>query len=323
MKVVRSVRAAYQLQLEINERLQERCRAIIKPGLEPRWHYEDRVKGEESFALKLETGRFKPEALEDFFACTIVVENADSIKRALKQINKVCIVMERRPRVDQKTHKGPEQFPFDDLRLYVKFKPDPALPPKDTDELIFEVQIKTYLQHAWAIATHDLIYKFDDVSWAQQRIAYQTKAVLESAETAISSSKELAKGPTIAKEDRATEKLKKIISFIKQTWKTEQLPADITRMAKTLLSFTEATNLSVREIEGCLKAETGAGRGTKIQNLPPYLVIIQSLLTSNNVKFKTFLSTEDSANKFKVLMTTEITTPPGYPSIVEAKVIRC
>ena len=51
--------------------------------------------------------------------------------------------------------------------------------------MIFEVQIKTILQHAWSIATHDLIYKTDTVSWPKERIAFQVKAMLEHAEIAI------------------------------------------------------------------------------------------------------------------------------------------
>ena len=323
MKIVRSIRAAYEAQHELNTLLQEKFESIIENGIESKWHYEGRLKSLDSFALKLETGRFNPVAMEDFFACTIVVENADSIQRAEKVVKDKCQIIARRPKYDKQTFKSPDQFPFDDLRLYVKLKEDPALPPEATNDILFEVQIKTFLQHAWAIATHDLIYKADEVSWAQQRIAYQTKAVLESAETAISSSLELSKGTTIDKEDRKTEKLKKTIQLIKNHWKPHLLPEDLIRLARTILDFTEATGISLTDIETCLRVETSAGRGTHLMNLPPYLVIIQSLLTSQNRKFKNFITNSDASNHFKVLITDEVTIPANFPTISNEKIIRC
>ena len=52
-----------------------------------RWHYESRVKNLESFALKVESGRYDdPNQVEDFFACTIVAENLDSMSKAEKLV---------------------------------------------------------------------------------------------------------------------------------------------------------------------------------------------------------------------------------------------
>ena len=122
-------------------------------------------------------GRFEePAALEDFFACTVVVANTSELNQAEEMIRKNFKLRERRPKGKKTTHKTPAAFPFDDLRLYVTVRDDPPMPPTDLSGIAFEVQIKTFLQHAWAIATHDLVFKSDEVDWGKQRIAYQCQS---------------------------------------------------------------------------------------------------------------------------------------------------
>src|SRR5207247_360952 len=111
--------------------------------------------------------------------------NSTEIDQAEALIRENFTVNERRPRQRDRTHKAPHAFPFDDLRLYVRVPNTPASPPTDLVGILFEVQIKTFLQHAWSIATHDLLYKADDANWNKERIAYQIKAMLEHAEISI------------------------------------------------------------------------------------------------------------------------------------------
>ena len=186
MKVPASVRALFEAQRDANDKLREAVKDLLKPRLQPYWHYVDRVKTEESFALKIESGRFgDPARLEDFFACTIVVRNHSEIPEAEKLVLEIFSLHERRPPSSVLTKKYSSSFAFDDLRLYVKYIEDPALPPKGLKDIPFEVQVKTFLQHAWSIATHDLIYKTDSVSWPKERIAFQVRAMLEHVEISI------------------------------------------------------------------------------------------------------------------------------------------
>jgi ppGpp synthetase/RelA/SpoT-type nucleotidyltranferase len=104
-------------------------------------------------------------------------------------------------------------FRLIDLRLYVTLPDSPALPPTDLSDVVFEVQIKTFLQHAWSIATHDLLYKTDAVNWSKERIAYQIKARREHAEISIQEAEDLATSAALAKEDRKTVRVKKGISL--------------------------------------------------------------------------------------------------------------
>src|ERR1039458_7003995 len=171
MKIPASIRRLHEDQKAVNDRLKSVVDERMAGLKKPRWHYESRVKELPSFALKIESGRFqKPEALEDFFACTLVVSNATEIAEAERLVGDHFTVQYRRPKQIDKTHKPSNSFPFDDLRVYAVLREGPAIPPTDLAGIAFEVQIKTFLQHAWSIATHDLLYKSDDVNWSKERI---------------------------------------------------------------------------------------------------------------------------------------------------------
>src|SRR5579871_6722598 len=98
MKIPASVRALFG---ELSPRyaaLKALVDALIMSQKERRWHYESRIKTEQSFALKLETGReLNPAKPEDFFACTIVVENQTRVRDAEEFARRLFTVVARRP----------------------------------------------------------------------------------------------------------------------------------------------------------------------------------------------------------------------------------
>jgi ppGpp synthetase/RelA/SpoT-type nucleotidyltranferase len=205
MKIPASIRNAYDDQKTRYQRLKEQVDTAVAGFRRPRWHYESRIKTLQSYALKLETGRVRdPYGLEDLFACTLVVANLAEIDEAERLVLQVFELQERRPKEPNYTHKRPDAFPFDDLRLYVAVPLDAAVPPKGIEGVRFEFQVKTFLQHAWSIATHDLVYKTDDVSWSKERIAYQTKAMLEHAEVSIQEAERLSDSGALMKQDKET-----------------------------------------------------------------------------------------------------------------------
>lgn len=183
MKIISSLSKCYQEQLELNKKLEERVTDVVMRNKEDRWYYFCRIKEDVSYALKIETARVNnPDKLKDFFACTIVVENSTQITKAKNVLDRCFNIISQKPTTDDSTHKPPYSFPYDNLRLYVKLKPDDGMPPEHPSNILsdiqFEIQIKTFLQHAWDIATHDLLYKGNSISWAEQRVAYQIKAML-------------------------------------------------------------------------------------------------------------------------------------------------
>ena len=311
MKIVKSVQELYNTHLAYFEIIKQKVDDLIKSNKNERWHYESRIKQIESFTMKVEMGRFdKNEILEDFFASTIVVKNLNEIAVAENFISRFFNIRFKRPSSRNFTHKDSFSFPFDDLRLYVSIK------DLDTGEFapfmydyIFEIQVKTFLQHAWSIATHDLIYKSDKINWAKERIAYQVKASLEQAEVTISGVEELSKINELAKDNKEVQKVNKVINLILNHWKPEDLPSDRRRLAQNITGFIDAIGIDLRELNEILELEKVNGRGTLTRNLSPFLIVVQSVFNTKPEKIKQYLQNENNKSKQKILITSEMTVP--------------
>lgn len=276
---------------------------------ELRWHYESRIKEIESYALKIETGRFSdPSNLEDFFACTWVVPNAKEIEIAEQKIRKHFKLSHRRPEQENSTSKRPDSFPFDDLRLYVSVEDDPASPPFVFSGIVFEVQIKTFLQHAWSIAVHDLIYKSDEASWSKQRLAYQVKAMLEHAELSIQAADILAQSSALSKTDQRTRDLTDMITLMKGQWEEELLPTDIRRLAENTLGLTSALKMKIKQLAKILQEEKDYWTGSFPSNLSPYSIVVQTLLKHRKNEMLNLLTVNEKGT-IKVLIHWEVDFP--------------
>jgi len=307
MKVPGSVRRLHDDQRAINDRLKTTVDRLMTNLKNPRWHYESRIKDLLSFTLKIESGRFEtPQALEDFFACTIVVANATEISEGEVLIRDNFAMKTRRPPRPDQTHKSPDAFPFDDLRLYVTLPDDPTRPPTDLGTVLFEVQIKTFLQHAWSIATHDLLYKTDDANWSKERIAYQIKAMLEHAEISIQEAESLAACGALAKEDQRTATIKLGIKLVKSQWNEDELPNDVRRLADNIISLLRALQLRIERLEEILNQGKAERAGVHPSNLSPYAIVVQYLLKAEKEKMVSLLSGETQT---KILIPDEIELP--------------
>ena len=322
LKVINSINTCYQQQLDSNEELRRTVDDIIKNNKEETWFYFSRIKPPESFALKIETGRVDiPTELEDFFACTIVVENSIEIKKAIELINHFFDVIERRPNKDSFTFKPPESFPYDDLRLYVTLKHQDGLPPESSfnklSKVKFEIQIKTFLQHAWTKATHNLIYKGEEISWAKRRIAYQIKAMLEHAEISIHEIEKIKESDMLEKMNKTIKELNETKTFLTKNWNADTLPVDLTRISESISGLLKQLKVSIAELQGILDEESNVGRGINTSNLSPYFIVIQTIINQNPQKIKDFFS--DDTNASKIVIPTEIDT--GGLTLNEDKII--
>ena len=291
MKVIKRIR---DIHLENKSRYDRLCSDVcdlLKPKAEERgWFFTYRVKELPSFALKLETGRVAdPSAPDDFFACTIVVQTLERVDDAEALVREHFDFKERKPKKDNETLKAPFDFRFDDLRLYVSRRSHISGRDEDLVGLVFEVQIKTVLQYAWSIATHDLIYKTDTVSWPKERIAFQVKAMLEHAEIAIAEAERLAISPSVAMNDPRTSSILKIISQIEQFWPKDALPEDLKRLAENILGVLQAGDVKDDQLLSFLEAEKRR-IGLLPRDMSPYAFAVQALAQSTVIDFKSLFN---------------------------------
>lgn len=287
MKIVKRIRDLYEDNNSRYERLSHDICDQLKPKIEKNgWFFTHRIKELTSFALKLETGRvIDPAAMDDFFACTIVVQTLDRINDAESLVLQYYDLADRKPKNDVETSKESCDFRFDDLRLYVKRRPNISGRYDDLCGLIFEVQIKTVLQYAWSIATHDLIYKTDTVSWPKERIAFQFKAMLEHVEIAITEAEKIAASPSMAKDHAKTSNIRKIIRLVEQFWPEEAIPEDRKRLAENILNVLKSADLEADQLAAFIMAEKNRN-GIVPRDLSPYAFIVQALAHSEDIDFK-------------------------------------
>lgn len=282
MKIVNSIREIYDERLFVYKSLKTEVDSFFFSNKKDRWHYESRVKELVSFALKAETSRVEIiSELEDFFGACLVVENNSSIEEAFKIIKSRFEIAYQRPEIQGKTHKDPSSFIFDDLRLYLRIPQNPDRPSKGIENVVFELQLKTFLQHAWSIATHDLIYKGDESSWASSRIAYQVKAMLEHAELSISESDALSKSSLVSKTNKNTTKSRLIISYLRNWWEEDQLPNDLIRLSENVIGLMNIFHLDVATLKEISQKSKYIGNKPKT-NISPFNAIALTIIDHFN-----------------------------------------
>lgn len=307
MKIVNSILAHYNEQIDLVEILQEKVNKIMK-NRDSSWHYIFRIKSKDSFALKLESGRFEPQNLEDLFACSIIVDNHRSIKNAVGFVGRYFDIVERRPKNQIFTSKPSNSFQFDDLRLYATLKQNKSMPQEYGASALysikFEVQIKTFLQHAWDVAIHNYTYKGDEISWAMERVVYQIKAMLEHAEMSIHDIVKIKETDAIPKKNHETAMLDKIKNFLNSEWETHQLTDDMITISKNIKTLLDEMDITIEELRRYVNIESNEKRGIYTQNLSPFFIILQSIIYRAPEKIREFLSRDDT--KYRIPLPSEI-----------------
>ncbi|GAB2660876.1 hypothetical protein GCM10027068_46180 [Prescottella soli] len=187
MTVPSAVRNQYSAVAAQLNSLENYVSSTIRPWAERhKYPFLGRKKTLPSVSEKLESGRYKSwDEIDDLYACTIVIPtsgHSESVKDFLAAKFDVVQVKGR-----DTSKKAPEIFRFDTTRWVGRIRKDsaPTGLPRGTEDILFEVQIPTVFEHAWAVATHDIAYKANSADWRTSRISALLKASIEQIELII------------------------------------------------------------------------------------------------------------------------------------------
>ena len=191
--------------------------------------FSSRIKTIESLAEKIETGRFKNwSELTDLFACTIVIPTLSHEKFVIDSCQSIFQIEKIVKRGQNK--KSPDTFTFDSTRIDAKLKKNDDVDISENTlsiyDIKFEIQIKSAFEHAWAVSTHDLVYKSDEIDWKRLRLAAQIKANVEQLDTLILAFEQTSS--IIQENDYPDLKMKrKLGQSIEQLFKDGQIPDEL------------------------------------------------------------------------------------------------
>lgn len=242
-----------------------------------------RIKTIESLAEKIETGRFKKwSELDDLFGCTVIIPSLSQEQEVIEFCQNTFHVAKTVKRGQNK--KSPDTFKFDSTRISARLK---SVEDTDIDNLlsifniVFEVQIKSAFEHAWAVSTHDLVYKISEIDWKKLRLAAQIKAIVEQLDTMILAFEQIS--PAIQESDYPEIKRKCQIAIATQElFKLEKIPEelkpkDMTRFCDNLYGILARAGKEdkVQEIIKCIKSKVNA---TPSKQIPRSISLLQYFL---------------------------------------------
>lgn len=234
------------------EALQKRVDPILQSvASERKGLYFSRLKSPKSIFEKMLLGQYSVplQEMEDLLAATIVLPNVPTgeprpeFEEALK--GAFAIVETRSNRTRQ-----PSEFIYDDLHYILKLLDSPLLLNKKLLDWKFELQVKSYLEHGWSKATHDLMYKTKYESWRASRVEAQTKALVEMAEAALAAGADLL--PETAERSYAPIDERVAISGLISEWWTRELPDDRRRLSLFTAQLMSIGKISLEEFESML-----------------------------------------------------------------------
>lgn len=221
--------------------------------------YIGRVKGLDSLAEKLETGRFERwSQLDDLFACAIVIPTLLDEERVLEFLRDKFIEVKCLQRAT--TRKDPSVFRFDATRFIGELPHPPGEEPTNLQGIKFEIQIRTAFEHAWSVTTHALAYKGSDAQWRHKRLAAQLRAAVEQLDQVVVGFEQWA---DVIKEQRWAEidEQALISQFMTNAIEQEKIPSEA--IPSSLVRFSE--NLRNMIVAGSKRPGWNEGYEEKIR----------------------------------------------------------
>lgn len=235
--------------------------------------FSGRPKDPQSLSEKLESGRYaKWSDIDDMYATTIVLPTASHEEQAITYLTSTFEQVEIRRR--NSTQKPADVFRFDSTRFIGRVRPEVAstLTP-GVESIRFEVQLPTVFEYAWGVATHDLVYKGEEIDWAKMRLAAQLKSAVEQIDMIIAgfegTASFIARSPhdeTDAKSYLVGE-LKKLVAegviqqeIVPRSW--SRLADNVVSLVKSYTTNKYKAHSGVRELVDALSASLRASPST-------------------------------------------------------------
>ena len=293
MKISKTISDKYFEHKEYAEQIQKNIEPSLKLLCEQEgWFFISRIKKEESYAQKLECS-YVGLNVDDLYACSIVVTNKAKVESAVSKLKKLpCIVFQKqKPENLYKTRVQPDVFRFDAVRLYFSTRPS-SRGKQPFDDEVFEVQVKTFLEYVWGMVSHDLDYKSQKYSWSVGKVCSQIKAILDSAELALSEAELLSKSKVVSIEnDDYVEKQKYIDLF--KSWQGIDLPEDLKRLTDNVQLLVKVFDLDVDSLNLLLSKHNVLSS----VSLSPFYMIVKGLLLEYKENF--FIAIQNYNKKHK------------------------
>lgn len=190
--------------------------------------FTGRIKTVDSVAEKIEMGRYpRFSEIDDLVGFIFVIPTAtveEQVREFCRATFEVIAIRDKRT-----AQKAPDVFRYDSTRVIAR-----ARRPADlVDRLIpsiydylFEIQVRTAFEHAWSVATHDLVYKTKSVDWKRIRLAAQLKASSEGLDAAVAAFEHLAHAIDESPWSRVSEQLE-VSSYIADLFDGNRVPGTL------------------------------------------------------------------------------------------------
>jgi len=120
-----------------------------------------RVKERDNFIKKCQKDKYDDfSQITDVVGIRVVNYLLDEVEEVCKLIESEFIVDERNSG-DKSSELNPDQFWYDSIHYVLRLKPQRCELPEyiQYKDMVFEVQVRTLLQHTWAEFSHDNYYK--------------------------------------------------------------------------------------------------------------------------------------------------------------------
>jgi ppGpp synthetase/RelA/SpoT-type nucleotidyltranferase len=211
--------------------------------------YSQRIKSVDSLTEKIETGRYNSiEEIDDIWGVSIIIPTLDMEDSVIEFINKSFEVIRVKKRGS--TKKSPEVFRFDATRITCKYK-NIIYERSIFNDIMFEIQVKSAYEHAWAVTTHSITYKTNNIDWRISRIVSQMKSTVEQLDILALSYDNFYKN--ITKSDwpelNAKEKFLSYLKEIQEKLPEEILPKDLSRFSENVINLIKQKEKNIYKLE--------------------------------------------------------------------------